>query len=241
MIVSTLFALNSKSLAVAGETGVADTVSVTFSLVAPLNVAVTVLLPPSSEIDVGPNASVTVGVVSSSVMVSVCPDGLRRFDGPAVTLAVTLTVLSDPWIASFAAVILTVPVLEVCPFAMVSVVLLLRVKSDASVPAPGTAATFSVTSSLAARFNRAVTVLTPLFSEIVSGDRSSIAVGPEGPSRMCMTVVAGSPTTTPSGRLVVSKLSSTLSPGSTTSSARASNFRPANRLPAYILKEEPGP
>ena len=49
----------------AGETAVADTVSVTVSLVARSNVAVTVLSPPpSSEIDVGSNFNVTVGAVS---------------------------------------------------------------------------------------------------------------------------------------------------------------------------------
>lgn len=129
--------------------------------------------------------------VSSSVIVSVCPDGPRRLDGPEVTLALTSTVLSGASIVLFRAVTVTVPVLEVSPSAMVSVVLPLRVKSDASVPVPAAAATLSVTSSLAARFNRAVTVLTPPFSEMESGDSSSDAVGPEGPADSGVRVAHG--------------------------------------------------
>ena len=70
-IVSVLFVVIVKSLLVAGLTAVAETVTDTAALEAPDSVAVTVLVPPFSEIEAEPSASVTVGVLSSSVMVSV--------------------------------------------------------------------------------------------------------------------------------------------------------------------------
>jgi hypothetical protein len=59
-----------KSEAVAGDFGVAETVSVTAWLETALKVAVTVLVPPSSEIDEELKDRDTVGVSSSSVIVS---------------------------------------------------------------------------------------------------------------------------------------------------------------------------
>jgi hypothetical protein len=70
-MVSFLFVVTEKSAAVAGDFGVADTVSVTAWLDTALKVAVTVLVPPSSEIDEEESSSDTVGVPSSSVIVRV--------------------------------------------------------------------------------------------------------------------------------------------------------------------------
>ena len=70
-MVSFVLVLRLKSPATAGETGAADTVTVTASLETALNSAVTVLVPPSSEIDDELSASDTVGVFSSSVIVKV--------------------------------------------------------------------------------------------------------------------------------------------------------------------------
>ena len=70
-MVSVLFAVMEKSEAVAGETGVAETVRVTSWLETALSVAVTVLAPPSSTTDDALSARETVGVASSSLMVNV--------------------------------------------------------------------------------------------------------------------------------------------------------------------------
>ena len=63
--------LSVKSPETAGDTGVAETVTVTASLDGPLSVAVTVLTPPFSLIEDGLSTSATVGAPSSSVIVSV--------------------------------------------------------------------------------------------------------------------------------------------------------------------------
>ena len=89
-IVSSRFALNAKSSASAGDTGDAETVTVTSPVVAPLSCAVTRLSPPSSEIRSGDSASVTVGAAaSSSVIVSLSAGGSVSPPGP-VTAAVTV-------------------------------------------------------------------------------------------------------------------------------------------------------
>ena len=62
-----------KSPLTAGGTGLAETVTVKASEEASLSIAVTVLLPPFSEIESELRLSVTVGVVSSSVMVKAVP------------------------------------------------------------------------------------------------------------------------------------------------------------------------
>ena len=82
---------------------------------------------------------------------------------------------------SSTAVTVTVPVLLVAPAAMLSVFALDRLKSPATAFVPAAAATVSVTASLDARFRLAVTVVfpgfVPLFSSIVSGLSTSVAVG----------------------------------------------------------------
>ncbi len=70
-MVSVSFALSVKSAPTAGDTAAADTMSVTFSLDAPLSVAVTTVESPFSETDAGVSTRVTVGVASSSVIVRV--------------------------------------------------------------------------------------------------------------------------------------------------------------------------
>ena len=68
-IVSVRTALSLKSPATAGDTGAADTVSVSASLEGWLSVAVTVLAPPFSRMAGGVSFKVAVGVASSSMMV----------------------------------------------------------------------------------------------------------------------------------------------------------------------------
>ena len=83
-IVSSRFALRSKSSASAGDTADAATVTVTSPVVARLNCAVTRLSPPSSGIRSGDSTSVTVGAAaSSSVIVSVSADGSASPAGPS--------------------------------------------------------------------------------------------------------------------------------------------------------------
>ena len=80
-IVSFRLPPNRKSPATAGDTGVADTVSVRSSLEAPSRLAVTVLAPPFSPIAGGVSFSVARGVASSSVIVP------RAVPVPAATRA----------------------------------------------------------------------------------------------------------------------------------------------------------
>ena len=188
-----VFALDSvKSVPDPGD---ADTVSVTAALDTPDSVAVTVdtFDAPLSSIDDDDNASVTVGVASSSVMVSVTLDGAATPLPPAA-VAETVTDLSGASVVSFTAVIVTVPVLAVEPAAIVNVFALDSVKS---VPDPGDADTVSVTASLDARFSVAVTVLDPGFvpscSSIVAGDNASVTSGRSSSSVMVSVTAAAAP------------------------------------------------
>ena len=109
----------------AGDTGVAEIVTVVAALEAWSNVAVTIVLPPFSLMDMGDNSKVTVGASSSSSIVSVTSAG-------PVTVSVlvaapeTVIVLSGSSRSLSTAVIVTVPVLVVSPAAIVSVVLVLN-------------------------------------------------------------------------------------------------------------------
>ena len=172
-IVSVSFALSVKSAATAGETAVADTTSVTFSLDGPLSVAVTVVESPLSEIDDGLSTRVTVGVASSSVIVRVRLDGADT-PRPPVTVADTVTDLFGASTALFAALILTVPVLVVAPAAIVSVSFALSVKSEATAGETAAAETTSVTFSLDGALSVAVTVVESPFSEIDDGLSTSV-------------------------------------------------------------------
>ena len=190
-----VFALDSvKSVPDPGE---ADTVSVTAALDGRFSVAVTVETfdaPLSSIVD-GDNASVASGNASSSVMVSVTLDGAATPLPPAA-VAETVTDLSGASVASFTAVIVTVPALAVCPAAMVSVFAVLSVKS---VPDPGDADTVSVTAALDGRFSVAVTVETfdaPL-SSIVDGDNASVTSGNASSSVMVSVTLDGAATPLP--------------------------------------------
>ena len=175
-IVSVSFALSVKSAATAGETAVADTTSVTFSLDGPLSVAVTVVESPLSEIDDGLSTRVTVGVASSSVIVRVRLDGADT-PRPPVTVADTVTDLSGASTALFAALILTVRVLVVAPAAIVSVSFVLSVKSEATAGETAAAETTSVTFSLDGALRVAVTVVESPFSEIDDGLSTRFTVG----------------------------------------------------------------
>ena len=175
-IVSVSFALSVKSEATAGETAVADTTSVTFSLDGPLSVAVTVVESPFSEIDDGLSTRFTVGVASSSVIVRVWLDGADT-PLPPVTVADTVTDLSGASTPLFTALILTVRVLVVAPAAIVSVSFALSVKSEATAGETAVADTTSVTFSLDTPLSVAVTVVESPFSEIEAGLSTSDTVG----------------------------------------------------------------
>ncbi len=97
------------------------TVTVTAALDVPLRLAVTVLLLPSplSGMVDGVSFSVTVGVPSSSVMVSVWLAGFPT--PPPAAVPDTVTVLLGASTSLSTAVIVTVPVLVVAPAAMVKV------------------------------------------------------------------------------------------------------------------------
>ena len=177
VIVSVVLPLSLKSFVTVPVSGAADTFSVTSWLLAPLRLAVTVLTPPFSDIEVGDSSRVTVGVPSSSVIVSVRAAGAVIPAGPAVTAALTCTVLFGASIVLSSAATVTAPVLSVWPAVIVSVVLPLSLKSFATVPVSGAADTFSVTSWLLAPLRLAVTVLTPPFSEMEVGDSSRVTVG----------------------------------------------------------------
>ena len=148
--------------------------AVTVTVVAALegcdSVAVTVVEPPFSGIEEDATDNSTVGAASSSAMVNVTLDGA---DTPLSPLAVadTNTDLSGPSVVSFTAVTVTVPALVVSPDAMVSVFALESVK-----PTPE-ADTASVTSSLDARFKRAVTVETPPDSDTDEDESANVATG----------------------------------------------------------------
>ncbi len=165
-----------KSAATAGDTAVADTVTVVATLDGWLSVAVTVLLPLFSVIESGVRISVTAGATSSSMIVNAALDG---FSMPwlLTTTADTVTVLSGASTLLSAAVIVTDPVLSVAFAAKLRVVFELSVKSSAAALAPGAADTVTVNGALDAELTVAVTVLLPPFSEIESGVRISVTVG----------------------------------------------------------------
>ena len=111
-MVNVLSVLSVKSPATACVLAEAETVIVVAALDTPLNFAVTVVTPPSSEIDEGDRTNETVGVPSSSVIVSVALDGS---DTPRPPLAEpdTVTLLFGSSLLLSLAVIVTVPLLVV--------------------------------------------------------------------------------------------------------------------------------
>ena len=195
-IVSVLSALNVKSPFAAFVPAVADTVIVVAALDVPLNFAVTVVTPPSSEIDAGDRTKDTVGVPSSSVIVSVSSEGS---DTPRPPLAEpeTVTLLFGSSLLLFVAVIVTVPVLVVDPVAIVSVVVLDSVKSPATAFVPAVADTVIVVAALDVPLNFAVTVVTPPSSEIDVGDKVRDTVGAPSSSVIVSVALDGSDTPRP--------------------------------------------
>ena len=174
-IVRSLFVDTVKSLFVAGLSALTETVTVTAALDAEDSVAVTVLDPPFSEIEDGLNTSVTVGVPSSSVMVSVWSEG---FDTPPpLAEPDTVTVLFAASTVLSTAVTVTVPLLAVLPAAIVSVLLADKLKSPDTAGLTALAETVTVTAALDAEDSVAVTVLDPPFSEIEDGLNTSVTVG----------------------------------------------------------------
>ena len=184
-----------KSPATAGETGVADTVTVTDSLDAALSVAVTVLTPPFSLIEDGVSTRLTAGPTSSSVIVSVCGDGSDTPFPPEADPE-TVTVLSGASTALSTAVNVTVPVLVVAPAAIVSVVPLC-VKSPATAGETAVEDTVTVTDSLDAALSLAVTVLTPPLSLIEDGVSTRLTAGPTSSSVIVSVCGDGSDTPFP--------------------------------------------
>ena len=167
--------LNVKSPATAGDTAAAATVTVTAADDCRSSVAVTVAMPPDSEIELEDSASADRGV-SSSVMVKVWSDGFATPLPPAAVPETVTDLLPEAALLPLA-VTVTVPALVVAPAAMVNVVPVLRSKSDAAAPVPAAAATVTVTASLDGPDNVALTVETPPSSEIEAGPRTSAAVG----------------------------------------------------------------
>ena len=158
----------------------AVTVTVVAALDARVNVAVTVVVPPSSEMALSATVSTTPGAPSSSSIVSVTSAGTATPLSPP-TVADTVTSLSGASTALSTAVTVTAPVLVVAPAAMVSVFVLDRLKSVAAAFVPAVAATVSVTVLLDARFSVAVTVADPGFvpscSAMAAGLSTSVTVG----------------------------------------------------------------
>ena len=168
--------LRAKSPDTAGETAAAATVTVTASLDGPDKVAVTVEIPPVSEIEVGVRTSATVGRVSSSSRVRVAFGGSATPLPPAAVPDTVTSLFGESTVLPFA-VTVTTPALTVAPAAIVSVVAVLRVKSSTTAPAPAAAATVTATASLDGPDKVAVTVEIPFVSEIEVDVRTSAAVG----------------------------------------------------------------
>ena len=166
-----------KSPATAPAPGAAATVTVTASLDAPESVAVTAETPLLSETDDGDSPSVTVGSISSSASVSVTLDGAVTPLPPETLTADTVTSLFGASTEFPCALTVTTLELVVSPAAIVSFVALDNVKSLATAGATAAAATVTVTAALDAPESVAVTVDTPLLSEIDDGDNPSATVG----------------------------------------------------------------
>ena len=121
---------------------------------------------------------------------------------------------------SFAAEIVTVPSLSVCPAAIVRVVPLSE-KSAAAVFVPAAAATVIVVSALEGRSSVAVTVLDPPFSEIESGASTRLTCGAGSLSEIVTLNPSAGSTDNP-GTVVVPRTSTASSGSSMLSSTGAS-------------------
>ena len=118
-MVRVVFPPSEKSAATAGSTGAAEISIVVSSLEGWSSVAVTVLEPPFSEIAAGDRVSITVGVASSSSIVTVTVPFARP-----LALPLSATVSFGSSISSFIGIRVNVPVWLV-PFAGIVIVKLL--------------------------------------------------------------------------------------------------------------------
>ena len=150
----------------------------------PESVAVTTATPPASEIDLGATASVTSGVASSSTMVSVTFGGLSTLPPAAIVPETDRATSAESTLSGFA-VIVTVPVLAVCPAATISSVFALTSKSSLLSGDNGFATpTVSVTAADAVLDRPAVTVATPPASAIEAEDSIRLARAAPSSSRI---------------------------------------------------------
>ena len=188
-MVSSRLALKVKSAAAAGATGAASTVIVNGSLTGGSMVAVTVAVAASSLTSAGSSTSVTSGPTSSSSMVRVTGSGAATPAWPA-TAAVTRTCLSPRKESSSTPAMVTLPVLAVCPAAMISEFPLCA-NSVSSAGGTASAVTVSVSSSLVERSSTAVTAAEPLCSSIGLGSSRSDTTGGESSSRISSTTPRG--------------------------------------------------
>ena len=218
-IVSISFVLRLKSSETAGDTADADTVIVVSALEGRSSVAVTVLAFPAplSSIVPGVSASVTVGAGSSSVIESVTSSG---FTMPWVFVAAprTVTLLSGESTSLSAAVIVTVPVLDIEPATIVSVSFVLRLKSSETAGDTADADTVIVVSALEGRSSAAVTVVEPPFSPMDSGSSASVTFGAGSSSAIESITSSGSVTPR---ELVAAADTVTLLSGASSSSSSA--------------------
>ena len=165
-----------KSVSTAGTTAAAETVTVVSSLDGRESEAVIAIAAPSfSSVAVFESVSVTAGGGSSSSMVRTASSESMA---PWVFTAMpeTATCLSGASVSLFRAMIVTVPVLAVCPSAMVSVAPV-SVKSPATAGSTAATETVTVVGLLDRRSRVAVTVVEPPFSPIESGVNTIVTTG----------------------------------------------------------------
>ena len=153
------------------------------------------LIPLYSEIEERLSTSVTVGTLSSSVMVSVWSEGFET--PPPLAVADTVTVLFAAESELSTAVIVTVPALDVLPAAIVRTLFADRLKSPDTAGLTALAVTVTVTAELDVPDSVAVTVLEPPLSEIEDGLSTSVTVGVPSSSVMVRVWFAGSETPPP--------------------------------------------
>ena len=162
------------------------------ALVAWLRVALTLVVPLFSRIELSSSDNVTVGAASSSSMVNVWSPGAAT-PCPPLAVAEMVTLLFSEYTESLLAATVTVPVLAVWPAAIVRVTSSLRSKSPATVLLPAAAETVRVTFSTDAWLRVAVTVVeSPSETEVL--DSASDTVGNESSSSMVMVLSVGSVT-----------------------------------------------
>ena len=192
-MVRVLLDVMAKSPLTAGDTGDAETTTVTSWEEAPLSEAVTLAVPPFSPMEDELRSRVTVGAASSSVMVRVWLKGALT-PSPPLTAADTVTDLSGASTLLSTPVMVTAPVLLVDPAAMVRVLLDAMVKSPLTAGDTGDAETTTVTSWEEAPLSEAVTLVVPPFSPMEDELRLRVTVGAASSSVMVSVKATGSVT-----------------------------------------------